>query len=67
MANIIGTNGNDTLGGNNNDTLTGESGKDIFTFVSDYGDYSDTNTISDFGGIGKGTNPTAAVIAEVDT
>ncbi|MHC5615501.1 MAG: hypothetical protein ACYTXA_32165 [Nostoc sp.] len=32
------------------------------TYISDEGD-----TITDFGGVGKGTNPTAAVIAEVDT
>ncbi|MFN6538728.1 MAG: beta strand repeat-containing protein [Nostoc sp. EkiNYC01] len=82
MANIIGTNGNDTLLGTNsadtingkvgndtitanygNDTLTGGGGKD--KFVYNLGD--GTDTITDFGGIGKGTNPTAAVIAEVDT
>jgi Ca2+-binding RTX toxin-like protein len=73
MANIIGTNGNDTLGGNKsadtitankgNDSLTGGGGKD--TFVYNFGD--GTDTITDFGGVGKGTTPTAAVIAEVDT
>ncbi|MEH2417704.1 MAG: calcium-binding protein [Nostoc sp.] len=82
MANIIGTNGNDTLLGSNsadtikglagndtitanksNDILSGGSGKD--TFVYNLGD--GTDTVNDFGGIGKGTNPTAAVIAEVDT
>ncbi|MEH1938662.1 MAG: calcium-binding protein [Nostoc sp.] len=82
MANIIGTNSNDTLLGSNgadtingkagndnivgntgNDTLTGGGGKD--KFVYNFGD--GTDTITDFGGIGKGTNPTAAVIAEVDT
>ncbi|MBN3949518.1 MAG: calcium-binding protein [Nostoc sp. NMS7] len=62
MANIIGTNGNDTLYGSYNDTLTGGGGKDIY-----YVDYDDTYTITDFGGIGKGVNPSAAVIAEVDT
>ncbi|MHC5815349.1 MAG: beta strand repeat-containing protein, partial [Nostoc sp.] len=61
MANIIGTNGNDTLFGSYNDTLTGRGGKDIY-----YVDYDDTCTITDFGGIGKGVNPSAAVIAEVD-
>ncbi|MHC5724841.1 MAG: calcium-binding protein [Nostoc sp.] len=62
MANIIGTNGNDTLFTSYNDTLTGGGGKDIY-----YVDYDDTCTITDFGGIGKGVNPSAAVIAEVDT
>ncbi|MEH2248575.1 MAG: calcium-binding protein [Nostoc sp.] len=83
MTNIIGTNGNDTLVGSDsadtingkagndiirssagNDTLTGGGGKDEF----DYDLYqSGTDTITDFGGIGKGISPTAAVIAEVDT
>ncbi len=82
MANIIGTNGNDTLLGTNsadtingkagndtitpnygNDTLTGGGGKDKFIYNLDDG----TDTISDFGGIGKGTTPTAGIIAEVDT
>ncbi|MBN3922019.1 calcium-binding protein [Nostoc sp. NMS4] len=86
MANIIGTNGNDTLNGNTsfiidsddtingkagndtitpnygNDTLTGGGGKDKFVcFDSGY-----TDTITDFGGVGKGVTPSAAVIAEVD-
>jgi Ca2+-binding RTX toxin-like protein len=73
MANIIGTNGYDLLqGGTGNDTLTGGEGNDTLTggggkdkFVYNLGD--GTDTISDFGGIGKGTNPTAAVTAEVDT
>ncbi|MEH1768590.1 beta strand repeat-containing protein [Nostoc sp.] len=93
MANIIGTNGNDTLVGSDsadtingkagNDTITANQGDDTLTggggkdkFIYDY--YSDgysidgyssdgTDIITDFGGIGKGTNPTAAVIAEVDT
>ncbi|MFN6540493.1 MAG: beta strand repeat-containing protein [Nostoc sp. EkiNYC01] len=64
MANIIGTNRNDTLEGTYNyDTLTGGGGKDIFVYKRGDG----TDTITDFGGIGKGTKPTAAVIAEVDT
>ncbi|MDZ8108039.1 MAG: calcium-binding protein, partial [Nostoc sp. DedQUE12a] len=73
MANLIGTNGNDTLlgttsadtitGNKGNDTLTGGGGKD--RFVYNLGDGIDT--ITDFGGVGKGTNPTAGVIAEVDT
>jgi len=90
MADIIGTNGNDTLLGTNsadtikglagndsitakqgNDTLIGGSGKD--RFVYDFGDdiylnlNLDIDTITDFGGVGKGTNPTAAVSTEVDT
>ncbi len=73
MANIIGTSGYDLLqGGTGNDTLIGGTGNDTFIggggkdkFVYDLGD--GTDTITDFGGIGKGTNPTAAVIAEVDT
>ncbi|MCC5609874.1 calcium-binding protein [Nostoc sp. CHAB 5834] len=83
MANIIGTKGNDTLVGseladtinglagndiitatNGNDTLTGGDGKDKFKFVDVF---NGTDTITDFGGVGKGTNPTAAVTAEVDT
>ncbi|MEH2257035.1 beta strand repeat-containing protein [Nostoc sp.] len=75
MAIIIGTNGNDTLqsASNYNDdtladgeqynTLTGGGGNDIFPD----GNLNLINTIADFGGVGKGTNPTAAVIAEVDT
>ncbi|MEH2415069.1 beta strand repeat-containing protein [Nostoc sp.] len=71
MAIIIGTNGNDTLKGALNDydysdyydTLTGGGGNDIFF----EGGSNSINTITDFGGVGKGTNPTAAVIAEVDT
>ncbi|WP_375470882.1 beta strand repeat-containing protein [uncultured Nostoc sp.] len=67
MAIIIGTSGNDTLRGTSDyfsqyDTLTGNGGNDIFfDSASNY-----INTITDFGGVGKGTNPTAAVIAEVD-
>ncbi|MDF5738937.1 MULTISPECIES: calcium-binding protein [unclassified Nostoc] len=82
MANIIGTIGDDTLLGSNgadtingkagNDTITGNKGDDTLTggggkdkFVYNLGD--GTDTITDFGGIGKGINPTPAVIAEVDT
>ncbi|MEH2422438.1 MAG: calcium-binding protein [Nostoc sp.] len=82
MANIIGTNGNDTLVGSDsadtikglagNDTITANQGNDTLTggggedkFVYNYND--GTDTITDFNGVGKGTNPTAAVIAEVDT
>ncbi|WP_375506970.1 calcium-binding protein, partial [uncultured Nostoc sp.] len=82
MADIIGTGGNDTLLGTNSadtikglagndsitakegdDTLTGGGSKDTFVYNLNDG----TDTITDFGGIGKGTNPTAAAIAEVDT
>ncbi|AUB44264.1 Ca2+-binding protein, RTX toxin-related (plasmid) [Nostoc flagelliforme CCNUN1] len=83
MANIIGTLGNDTLVGSDladtinglagNDTITGNQGNDTLTggggkdqFVYDFY-LNDTDTIIDFGGVGKGTNPTSGVIAEVDT
>ncbi|MEH1840817.1 MAG: hypothetical protein V7L20_19180 [Nostoc sp.] len=82
MANIVGTNGNDTLVGNffdedtidglkGNDTITGDTGNDILTggsgndkFVYDL--YDGIDIITDFGGVGKGSNPSAALIAEVD-
>ncbi|WP_375468762.1 hypothetical protein [uncultured Nostoc sp.] len=87
MANIIGTNGNDTLVGTSdadkikglagndiiigngaNDTLTGGGGNDRFIFTSDLNSQYETDIIiTDFGGVGKGSNPSAAVIAEVDT
>ncbi|MEH2158485.1 beta strand repeat-containing protein [Nostoc sp.] len=62
MANIIGRKGNDTLFGGSNDILTGGGGNDIYD-----SSYYSTYTITDFGGVGKGVNPSAAVIAEVDT
>ncbi|MEH2243471.1 beta strand repeat-containing protein [Nostoc sp.] len=82
MANIIGTKGNDTLVGSElADTINGLAGNDTITasqgdntliggggndqFV--YSSYNGTDTITDFAGVGKGTNPTSAVIAEVDT
>ena len=84
MANIIGTNGNDSLvgsyyadtinglagndtitGNQGNDTLTGGGGNDQFVYSSLFD--GGTDIITDFGGVGKGTNPTAGVIAEVDT
>ncbi|BBD69051.1 hemolysin-type calcium-binding region [Nostoc commune NIES-4072] len=79
---LNGTNGADNLVGKNysdiinaqagNDTITGNQGNDILTggggkdkFVYNLGDGVDT--ITDFGGLGKGSNPSAAIIAEVDT
>ncbi|WP_138504608.1 beta strand repeat-containing protein [Nostoc sp. PA-18-2419] len=86
MANIIGTNGNDTLVGTDdadringkagndiitgnagNDTLTGGGGNDRFIYNSSFSSDYQTDIISDFRGVGKGSNPSAAVIAEVDT
>ncbi|MDZ8241500.1 MAG: calcium-binding protein, partial [Nostoc sp. ChiQUE01a] len=69
----MGTDGNDTrLGTSSADTITGNKGNDILTggggkdrFVYNLGDGIDT--ITDFGGVGKGTNPTAGVISKVDT
>ncbi|MEH2035253.1 beta strand repeat-containing protein [Nostoc sp.] len=46
-----------------NDTLTGNGGQDKFVFHS--GDRNDI--ITDFGGVGKGSIPSVAVIAKVDT
>ncbi|MBN3959924.1 calcium-binding protein [Nostoc sp. NMS8] len=86
MANIIGTNGNDTLDGSTdadtingklgndvifsnggNDTLTGGGGNDKFTYAGYYDFNNNTSVITDFNGVGKGTNPTTEVIAEADT
>ncbi|WP_445626190.1 beta strand repeat-containing protein [Nostoc sp. DSM 114167] len=75
---LNGGNGDDSLtGGSGNDSLTGGGGKDKFVYnglvrntigeISTYPINTGTHTIADFGGVGKGTNPTAAVIAEVDT
>ncbi|MEH2323885.1 MAG: calcium-binding protein [Nostoc sp.] len=62
---INGLAGNDTITGNQgDDTLTGGGGNDQFV----YNYYiSGTDTITDFAGVGKVTNPTAGVIAEADT
>ncbi|MBD2537158.1 hypothetical protein H6G97_51470 [Nostoc flagelliforme FACHB-838] len=64
---INGLAGNDTIyTERGNDTLTGGGGND--KFVKYYNAYDNTTAvITDFGGVGKGTNPTATVIAEVDT
>ncbi|WP_373529714.1 beta strand repeat-containing protein [Nostoc sp.] len=71
--NLTGTPGTDTLVGTasdniidgkaGNDTLTGKGGQDKFVFL--LGDGNDI--ITDFGGVGKGSNPSATVIAKVDT
>ncbi|MDZ8025413.1 MAG: cadherin-like domain-containing protein [Nostoc sp. DedQUE01] len=61
---IIGTAGNNIINGlGSNDTLTGNGGQDKFIFRA--GDGNDI--ITDFGGVGIGSNPSAAVIAQVDT
>ncbi|MEH2083719.1 MAG: DUF4347 domain-containing protein [Nostoc sp.] len=56
--------GNDTIAGNQgNDILTGGSGKD--KFVYNLGDGVDI--ITDFDGLGKGSNSSAASVGELDT
>jgi hypothetical protein len=56
--------GNDIITGNQgNDILTGGGGKDKFVYNLGNG----VDIITDFGGLGKGSNPSAAIIAEVDT
>ncbi|AVH66231.1 hemolysin-type calcium-binding repeat-containing protein [Nostoc sp. 'Peltigera membranacea cyanobiont' N6] len=65
---IVGNSGNDTLsGGVGNDTLTGGAGNDEFVYNNDIYYNKNTDTITDFGGVGKGSNPSATVIASVDT
>ncbi|MEH2363578.1 MAG: calcium-binding protein [Nostoc sp.] len=70
---LNGGNGNDTFYSEViNDTIdnliTGGGGNDKFVYqVSKENIFSSGLTITDFGGIGKGSNPSAAVIAEVDT
>ncbi|MEH2325046.1 MAG: hypothetical protein V7K32_16095 [Nostoc sp.] len=60
---FFGTPSNKIDGLNANDTLTGNGGHDKFVFHS-----NDRNDIiTDFGGVGKGSNPSSAVIANVDT
>ncbi len=71
--NISGGNGNDLLlGGNGNDTIAGDRGNDNIsggngndTFVFRLGDGNDI--ITDFAGTGIGSNPSAAVISQLDT
>ncbi|MEH2058871.1 MAG: hypothetical protein V7K97_22490 [Nostoc sp.] len=61
---LFGTPSNNIIDGlTGDDTLTGNGGQDKFIIRS--GDGNDT--ITDFGGVGKGSNPSAAVIANVDT
>ncbi|MBG1264417.1 calcium-binding protein, partial [Nostoc sp. BAE] len=61
---LVGTDSNNIIDGNaGNDTLTGNGGQDKFVFRS--GDRNDI--ITDFDGVGKGSNPSPAVIANVDT
>jgi quercetin dioxygenase-like cupin family protein len=50
-------------GGKGNDTLTGNGSRDLFTVA--LGDGFDT--ITDFGGVGKGSNPSTNAIEEIDT
>jgi len=72
MAAINGTDGGNVLGGGiGSDTIQGRWGDDRLTggggqdrFVIRRGD--GTDIITDFGGVGTGVRPTAAVIAEVD-
>jgi CSLREA domain-containing protein len=78
---INGTNGADNLVGKNyadiingqagNDTITGNQGNDILTggggndkFIYNLGDSIDIITY--FRGVGKGSNPSAAIIAKID-
>lgn len=71
--NLNGTTGGDRINGfKGNDTITGLPGDDRFTgggdrdtFIINRGDGIDT--VTDFGGIGTGGNPSTATIAEVDT
>ncbi|MEH2246141.1 hypothetical protein [Nostoc sp.] len=61
---LIGTSSNNIIDGlTGDDTLTGNGGED--KFIIRPGDGNDT--ITDFSGVGKGSNPTAAVIASLDT
>ncbi|MEH2023985.1 beta strand repeat-containing protein [Nostoc sp.] len=60
---FFGTPSNNIDGLTANDTLTGNGGQDKFVFRA--GDRNDI--ITDFAGVGKGSNPSAAVIANVDT
>jgi Ca2+-binding RTX toxin-like protein len=60
---IIGGGGNDRIiGGSGTNTLTGGSGNDIFEIMA-----GETAIITDFGGMGRGAQPTAETLAAVDT
>ncbi|MDZ8134730.1 MAG: hypothetical protein RM049_05420 [Nostoc sp. DedQUE04] len=62
--NLFSTPSNNIIDGlTGDDTLTGNGGQD--KFIINLGDGNDT--ITDFAGVGKGTNPSAEVIANVDT
>ncbi|MEH2069770.1 MAG: hypothetical protein V7K47_16680 [Nostoc sp.] len=61
---LVGTVGNNIIDGLAGiDTLTGNGGQDKFVFRSGNGN----DIITDFGGVGTGSNPSAAVIDNVDT
>ncbi|MEH1953967.1 beta strand repeat-containing protein [Nostoc sp.] len=61
---LKGTIGNNIIDGKaGNDTLTGNGGQDKFVIRQSDGN----DIITDFGGVGKGTNPSLAVITNVDT
>ncbi|MEH1864724.1 MAG: calcium-binding protein [Nostoc sp.] len=70
---LTGTAGADTLfGTTGNNIIDGKAGNDILTgngsqdkFIIRRGDGNDI--ITDFGGVGKGTNPSATVINQLDT
>ena len=78
---IIGSPGSDVLNGTNfddvmfalggNDTITGRLGNDTLSGGGDRDQFifhrrDGTDTITDFGGVGKGHKPSVAAIAEVD-
>jgi Ca2+-binding RTX toxin-like protein len=61
---LIGNSGRNVLAGaGGSDTLTGGGGQD--RFIIEKGD--GTDTVTDFGGVGRGASPSAATIAETDT
>ncbi|AUB37147.1 Ca2+-binding protein, RTX toxin-related [Nostoc flagelliforme CCNUN1] len=61
---LIGTPNNNIIEGKaGNDKLTGNGGRDKFIFSTGDG----IDTITDFGGVGIDSNPSAAVIPEVNT